>query len=120
MRTFGDTLKKLRKKKDIRQEDVAKALGVQETTISNWENNRRIPEDHQMLVKIAEFFDCTTDYLLGKEDFPKGILVIKESLESFLPKEIADKLEVHTKDGKLSPDDKEELFNLLKKHGVIK
>ena len=46
------------------QNDLAKKLGVSNKTVSAWEqhNRRCSPET---LVKLADFFGCTTDYLLG-------------------------------------------------------
>lgn len=48
----------------ISQNELAKILGVSNKTVSAWEqNNRRCAPE--TLVKLANFFGCTTDYLLG-------------------------------------------------------
>ena len=48
----------------ISQNVLAKSLGVSNKTVSAWEqNNRRCPPE--ILVKLADRFGCTTDYLLG-------------------------------------------------------
>jgi len=46
---------------------LATILGVNQRTISNWEV-REIEPDYDILVLIANYFDVTTDYLLGRED----------------------------------------------------
>jgi transcriptional regulator with XRE-family HTH domain len=63
---FGDVLKDLRKKKGVTQIQLAKNLEISNGTIGNWEINARQP-DHDMLVKIADYFGVTVDYLLGRE-----------------------------------------------------
>jgi len=42
-------------------------LGVTKQCVSNWENNN-IQPSVDMLVKIADIFSVTTDYLLGRDD----------------------------------------------------
>jgi transcriptional regulator with XRE-family HTH domain len=64
---FAENLKKLRKAKGLTQVQFAKIFNISTGTIAMWETNKRIP-DTTMLIKIAEFFDVTVDYLLGKDD----------------------------------------------------
>lgn len=65
---LGDRLKKLRG--DGRtQEDVAKAVGVSRAAYSHFENNRNEP-DNDTLKKLAQYYDVSIDYLLGKSDKP--------------------------------------------------
>lgn len=65
---LGDKLKKLRG--DGRtQEDVAKAVGVSRAAYSHFENNRNEP-DNDTLKKLAQYYDVSIDYLLGKSDKP--------------------------------------------------
>lgn len=47
------------------QEDLAKVLFVTSGTISNYENGVHLP-DVEKLISLADFFDVTTDYLLGR------------------------------------------------------
>ena len=68
IRMFGDNLSLLRKEKNMEQKALAKVLGVSEQTISRWENNVVEP-DIKSLIKIANYFDVTTDYLLGRVDY---------------------------------------------------
>jgi methanogenic corrinoid protein MtbC1/DNA-binding XRE family transcriptional regulator len=60
-------LRELRKKNGLRQVDLASALNLAQTTIANYEQNSRFP-DEKTLLKIADFFDTTLDYLLGRAD----------------------------------------------------
>lgn len=64
---FSDRLLKLRKEKELSQLELAKDLNVAKQTVSNWENANRCP-DYEMLVKIADYFDVSLDYLLGRTD----------------------------------------------------
>ncbi len=48
------------------QVDVAEKLSVTKQTISNWENNN-IQPSVDMLIKIADLFGVTTDYLLDRD-----------------------------------------------------
>lgn len=62
---FAENLKTLRKSKGLTQIQFAKIFNISSRTIAMWETNKRVP-DTAMLIKIAEFFDVTVDYLLGK------------------------------------------------------
>lgn len=59
-------LKELRKKKGVSQEDAAKALGITLRTYQNYEYGQREP-NIRMILKLSDYFDVTTDYLLGRE-----------------------------------------------------
>ena len=60
---LNERLKKLRKDFNINQVTLAKELGVSKQCVSNWENDNILPSI-EMLVKIAKFFNVSTDYLL--------------------------------------------------------
>jgi transcriptional regulator with XRE-family HTH domain len=66
--TFGQRLKILRINKlpKITQEDVANQIGAPRATYSNWETDRATP-DYEYLVKLADYFNVTLDYLLGRK-----------------------------------------------------
>ena len=59
-------LKQLRIKKNIKQQDLAKALNVTKQSVSNWENNKRLP-DINTLIQLADFYNCSLDFLVGRE-----------------------------------------------------
>ncbi len=64
---FANHFKCLRQSKGLNQVQLAEKLGVKKQSISNWENDNIMPSV-EMLVKIADFFRVSTDYLLGRED----------------------------------------------------
>jgi methanogenic corrinoid protein MtbC1 len=67
MAEFATRLKELRKNKKIRQVDLAKEIGVAQTTIANYEQHSRFP-DEATLRGIANFFNVSLDYLLGRSE----------------------------------------------------
>lgn len=65
MKTFGEKMFELRKRRGISQDDLAAAFGVHQTQISRWESNNAPPEKPGRLVKLAELLGCTVDYLIN-------------------------------------------------------
>lgn len=63
---IGDTLRSLREKTNKTQEETAKVLGIKRSAYSHFENNRNNP-DNETLVKMANYFNVSTDYLLGRK-----------------------------------------------------
>jgi len=57
-------LTELRKAKKISQKEFSLIINVAQNTVSQWENGKRDP-DTETLRKIADYFNVTTDYLLG-------------------------------------------------------
>ncbi|MBR2018950.1 MAG: helix-turn-helix transcriptional regulator [Clostridia bacterium] len=60
-------LKKLRKERNISQLKLAIDLSMNQNTISRYENLER-EADYETLVKIADYFQVSLDYLLGRTD----------------------------------------------------
>lgn len=69
MSTFGSRLKDLRQSKGLTGVELGEILNVSNKTISTWENNTREP-NQEMTATIAEYFEVTTDYLLGRDPIP--------------------------------------------------
>lgn len=67
MKIFGERLKELRIEKNISQGTLAKILGVSSGIICLWETDRSEPTAPNIL-KIADYFDISADYLLGRID----------------------------------------------------
>ena len=63
---FSETLKKLRLSHNLNQVQLAQKLNVSKQAISNWENNN-IQPSIDILIKIADIFSVSTDYLLGRD-----------------------------------------------------
>lgn len=64
-------LRELRIQKGLTQAELSKALQVSASSIGMYEQGRREP-DNETLGRIANFFNVTTDYLLGRTDEPGG------------------------------------------------
>jgi len=62
---FGARLKELRIEKSITQSELAKLLSISASTVGMYEQGRRDP-DTSTLQFLAEYFDCSVDYLLGR------------------------------------------------------
>ncbi len=69
MDSFGQRLRRLREERDITQIDLAKALSLANSTISQYEANRRTP-DPEILRRVADYFGVSVDYLLCRTDNP--------------------------------------------------
>ena len=76
---FGKTILELRKQKNITQEALAAELGVTAAAVSKWENNYTLP-DILMLCALADYFQVTTDELLGRKPKPLCAAVATDSL----------------------------------------
>lgn len=95
VKTLGEKIKKERTEKGLTGEELGKIIGVSRNAISNWENNRRVP-DNETLKKLSQIFDCTTDYLLGLADKKIDEQLVMEQSTQYRTREqnekIADKL----------------------------
>ncbi len=72
-------IKSLREDRDLRQVDVAKATGIDQRSLSNYETGKTNPDSYA-IVKLADFFNVTCDYLLGvsTENFGNKQSIIRE------------------------------------------
>lgn len=94
---FYQRLTGLRQEKSLTQKELAEQLDMSRSAYSLYELGKREP-DFETLQKLANFFDCTTDYLLGRTDQKKP--------------EIID-LAAHRKDGDYSKPLSEETMKIL-------
>ena len=62
-------LKELRQKANITQKELALSINSSQQNIAFYEKGERKPK-HEMVEKLADFFNVSTDYLLGKTDIP--------------------------------------------------
>ena len=58
-------LKELRENRGMQQKELAVDLGYSQPTISDWESGRKVPSS-KSTSKIADYFDVSVDYLLGR------------------------------------------------------
>ncbi|MBD5085358.1 MAG: helix-turn-helix transcriptional regulator [Clostridiales bacterium] len=66
---FPKRLQEARKRKKLRQTDVAEHFAIAYRTYQNYEGGQRRP-DFELLVALADYLEVTTDYLLGRTDEP--------------------------------------------------
>lgn len=79
MDTFAKRIKKLRDDIEMTQDDLALSLGVARATLASWETGRREP-DQQTTCGIADYFNVSVDYLLGRTSIKNVELFIGEKL----------------------------------------
>jgi transcriptional regulator with XRE-family HTH domain len=70
MATFEERLRELRKKRRINRAELAKTIGVSESTVSMWELGQRFPRK-PVLMKLCDYFDVSYDYLMGVSEEAK-------------------------------------------------
>ena len=67
---LGQRIQELRSSCGWSQVETAKRLQVTKQTVSNWENDN-IQPSVDMLIRLSQLFNVSTDYLLGMEDIPR-------------------------------------------------
>ena len=77
---LGKTILELRKQKCVTQEDLAAELGVTAAAVSKWENGYTLP-DVLMLCALADYFQVSTDELLGRNILRKRAIIVSENEE---------------------------------------
>lgn len=106
-------IKQLRNEKNINQDVLARLLGLEIAGISKLETER-VPLKDEYILKLAEYFDVSTDYLLGKSDIrnpqkqedPLGLAKIGFNMKDYNPpteiqkEQIKSLIEVIMKDNK--------------------
>lgn len=56
--------------KNTKPNPVAKDIGISSGVVTKWKNGTTIPNG-ETLIKIADYLDCSVDYLLGRTDNPE-------------------------------------------------
>ncbi len=67
---FSERLKQLRKTYNMTQKQLSQKINVSEIAIQNYESQRRKPA-FDILIALADYFDVSLDYLVGRSDDPK-------------------------------------------------
>lgn len=70
MANFQTRLRELRIRENLSQVELSKKLNISNVTLSQYENGVRKP-DISTISEFADYFDVTTDYLLGRSSNPK-------------------------------------------------
>lgn len=68
MNKFSERLKELRIEKGLNQRKLASLVNYSQPAIARWENGLQIP-NIEVAITFAKFFNVSTDYLLGLEDW---------------------------------------------------
>ncbi|MCL2638694.1 MAG: helix-turn-helix transcriptional regulator [Oscillospiraceae bacterium] len=71
MFNFAEHLKLIRKSKGLTQSKVARGIDISERIYQGYESGEGKPS-FDNIIALADFFDITTDYLLGREDLKNG------------------------------------------------
>ena len=64
---LGNRIKILREELGLKQEELANKMSISPSSIGMYETNKREP-NNELILKLAQFFGVSTDYLLGKSD----------------------------------------------------
>lgn len=81
--SFGSRLKGLRIENHISQKQVALDIGISTTTISQYESDRRFPNE-ETLKRLCIYYKISSDYLLGLTDAKHSPLSKKEAKEKMI------------------------------------
>lgn len=101
-------LRELRVNKHLRQEQVAKIIGVTKSTISAYENDLRQPS-FEILLKLANLYCVSTDYLLGRTDTVSIDLTDLTAAEATLVTELVNSMSVRNR--RLAQYDNESVYD---------
>ena len=84
---IGKRLRALREMLGISQQTLAVQLGSTQSSINRYENEQALPPS-DLLLRYADYFDVSLDYLFGRTDMPQG------KLYAFKPKHTPEKDEM--------------------------
>lgn len=110
---IGDKIKEERLKKDMTQGELGKAIDVSASTIGMYEQNRRQP-DIATLIKLSNFFNVSSDYLLSRTDNKERNPYKEENKDK--PKEEIITIAAHHTGDKFTDDEKKEIDDFMRKY----
>lgn len=110
--SFGERLRKIRKERGLRQEDIGKVAHVGKSTVSQWENNIHTP-DLETVSKIAAYLNVPVDYFFVDDPSTpawwfRDTPPTKMELEEFLKN-----ANVYFDGAPLDEEDKEDILDYL-------
>jgi len=73
MEVTSTRLRELRKSVNLPQAKMAEALGISQSALNRYEHEQQIISD-EVLLKYADYFDVSLDYICGRTDTPEGKL----------------------------------------------
>ena len=118
---FAQRLKSLRKETHTKQSQISALLGFGPSAISNYETGRNEPSLNE-LIKIADYFNVSTDYLVGHSEMKN--INCKNTLSDFYKCfeniTVADSLKLIMMDAKSSVEEKNNAFEKMKNLNINK
>lgn len=113
MKEFGERLKKLRTNRHMTQDELGEIFEnpKAQSTVGTWERGVRQPSMED-LVRIAQFFNVSIDYLLGISEEERRIETFKEDNPKEL-KEFLNQNHILFNGAELSPEDKRRMTDIL-------
>lgn len=108
---MGNRIKKLREELNLKQEELAKKIGVSPSAIGMYERDLREAND-EIKIKMCELFNCSLDYLTGQSDLrtfkTSAIVLVYGTIPAGIPMEmIEDILDTEEIDSSLLKGGKE-------------
>lgn len=116
---FGDRIKQLREHSGMTQAELGKKIGVSDRVIGYYELNQRFPRKQEVIIKLANEFNVTVDYLMGTSDREKDLTstVLYESSISQSPpvqvETLISNLELLFAGGQLAEKDKDKVYQAI-------
>ena len=123
--SLGKRIRKLRLNNDLEQKELANKINISQASLSAYEKEAKKPS-YEVLDKLATYFSVSTDYLLGKTEYPNFRVIEKEELEeitgsSRVAELVSQRLEIKVNGKPFQLDDqtKNEIVNFLKVKGYL-
>lgn len=108
-------IKTLRNERGMTQEELAKAVGLNRSTIAGYEKNY-IQPSHEMLVKLSTFFNVSVDYLIGASSVRTATINLKTNVYDKL-QQVCDALassnEIYFKSKVLSENERYIVYKII-------
>lgn len=83
---LNERIKKLREEENISQTELAKEIGIAKNTLCQYEKNKANPS-LEIILQIADYFNVSVDYLLGRADDFGNIVVQSSATDSLTEEE---------------------------------
>jgi len=79
--SFYETLSSLMKKRNVTAKQLSEKLKIGKNQFKYWKDNGNIPNG-ETLISLADYFDCSVDYLLGRKETKKAAVLPVESSDT--------------------------------------
>lgn len=98
--SLGDTLREMLEQHNLTQKELAAQLAITPSALGNYIQGTREP-DYRTLIKIADYFHVTTDFLLGHRVEPNSLTYSEELLLRLFRTLNKDQQEFYLEQGKI-------------------